>query len=63
MAESLLAISGLAAGYGAPEVLRDIELAVAPGEIDIAQHLGCAIAGGQPADSEERFNHGQPPPR
>src|ERR1700720_3838595 len=33
MAESLLAISGLAAGYGATEVLRDIELAVAPGEI------------------------------
>ena len=33
MAEALLAISGLAAGYGATEVLRDIELAVAPGEI------------------------------
>src|ERR1700722_11929477 len=33
LAESLLAIRGLAAGYGATEVLRDIELAVAPGEI------------------------------
>jgi branched-chain amino acid transport system ATP-binding protein len=33
MAEPLLAISGLAAGYGATEVLRDIELAVGPGEI------------------------------
>jgi branched-chain amino acid transport system ATP-binding protein len=33
MAEPLLAISGLAAGYGATEVLRDIALAVAPGEI------------------------------
>src|ERR1700692_4078070 len=33
MAEALLAISGLAAGYGATEVLRDIDLAVAPGEI------------------------------
>src|SRR6202030_1282451 len=33
MAEPLLAISGLAAGYGATEVLRDIDLAVAPGEI------------------------------
>jgi branched-chain amino acid transport system ATP-binding protein len=33
MAEPLLAISGLAAGYGATEVLRDIDLAVIPGEI------------------------------
>jgi branched-chain amino acid transport system ATP-binding protein len=33
MAEPLLAISGLAAGYGATEVLRDIDLAIAPGEI------------------------------
>src|ERR1700689_5580344 len=33
MAEPLLAISGLAAGYGATEVLRDIDLAVLPGEI------------------------------
>jgi branched-chain amino acid transport system ATP-binding protein len=33
MAEPLLAISGLAAGYGATEVLRDIDLAVAAGEI------------------------------
>src|SRR5579864_3136205 len=33
MAEPLLAVSGLAAGYGATEVLRDIDLAVAPGEI------------------------------
>src|SRR6202051_2911835 len=33
MAEALLAISGLAAGYGATEVLRDIDLAVVPGEI------------------------------
>src|SRR5260370_2097325 len=33
MAEPLLAISGLAAGYGATEVLRDIDLAVVPGEI------------------------------
>jgi branched-chain amino acid transport system ATP-binding protein len=33
MSEPLLAISGLAAGYGATEVLRDIDLAVAPGEI------------------------------
>src|ERR1700692_4470106 len=33
MSEPLPAISGLAAGYGATEVLRDIELAVAPGEI------------------------------
>ena len=33
MSEPLLAISGLAAGYGATEVLRDIDLAVAAGEI------------------------------
>ena len=33
MAEALLAISGLAAGYGATDVLRDIDLAVVPGEI------------------------------
>jgi len=33
MAEPLLALSGLAAGYGATEVLRDIDLAVVPGEI------------------------------
>jgi branched-chain amino acid transport system ATP-binding protein len=33
MAEPLLAISGLAAGYGATEVLRDIDLAVDAGEI------------------------------
>ncbi len=33
MAEPLLAISGLAAGYGATEVLRDIDLAVVTGEI------------------------------
>jgi branched-chain amino acid transport system ATP-binding protein len=33
MAEPLLAISGLAAGYGSTEVLRDIDLAVVPGEI------------------------------
>ena len=33
MAEPLLAISGLAAGYGATEVLRDVDLAVVPGEI------------------------------
>jgi branched-chain amino acid transport system ATP-binding protein len=33
MSEPLLAISGLAAGYGATEVLRDIDLAVDPGEI------------------------------
>ncbi len=33
MAEPLLAISGLAAGYGATEVLCDIDLAVVPGEI------------------------------
>jgi branched-chain amino acid transport system ATP-binding protein len=33
MSEPLLAISGLAAGYGATEVLRDIDLAVIPGEI------------------------------
>jgi branched-chain amino acid transport system ATP-binding protein len=33
MSEPLLAISGLAAGYGATEVLRDIDLSVVPGEI------------------------------
>jgi branched-chain amino acid transport system ATP-binding protein len=33
MSDPLLAISGLAAGYGATEVLRDIDLAVVPGEI------------------------------
>ena len=33
MSEPLLAISALAAGYGATEVLRDIDLAVGPGEI------------------------------
>jgi branched-chain amino acid transport system ATP-binding protein len=33
MAEPLLAISGLAAGYGATEVLRDIDLSVVAGEI------------------------------
>src|SRR5580658_9013828 len=33
MTEPLLAINGLAAGYGATEVLRDIDLAVVPGEI------------------------------
>jgi len=33
MAEPLLTISGLAAGYGATEVLRDIDLAVDAGEI------------------------------
>src|SRR5580692_8696152 len=33
MAEPLLTISGLAAGYGTTEVLRDIDLAVIPGEI------------------------------
>jgi branched-chain amino acid transport system ATP-binding protein len=33
MAEALLAISGLAAGYGATEVLRDIDLDVVAGEI------------------------------
>src|SRR5579859_8035094 len=33
MVETLLAISGLAAGYGTTEVLRDIDLAVAEGEI------------------------------
>jgi branched-chain amino acid transport system ATP-binding protein len=33
MSEPLLAINGLAAGYGATEVLRDIDLAVVPGEI------------------------------
>jgi len=33
MAEPLLAASGLTAGYGATEVLRDLALAVAPGEI------------------------------
>src|SRR5580704_17073070 len=33
MAEPLVAISGLTAGYGATEVLRDIDLAVVTGEI------------------------------
>src|SRR4029077_2767067 len=33
MVEPLLVISGLAAGYGAAEVLRDIDLAVDAGEI------------------------------
>jgi branched-chain amino acid transport system ATP-binding protein len=33
MSEPLLAISGLAAGYGATEVLRDIDLSVDAGEI------------------------------
>ena len=33
MAEALLSISGLTAGYGATEVLRGIDLAVDPGEI------------------------------
>ena len=33
MSEPLLAIGGLAAGYGPTEVLRDIDLAVVPGEI------------------------------
>jgi branched-chain amino acid transport system ATP-binding protein len=33
MSEPLLTISGLAAGYGSTEVLRDIDLAVDPGEI------------------------------
>jgi branched-chain amino acid transport system ATP-binding protein len=33
MAEPLLAVGGLAAGYGATEVLRDIDLAVVAGEI------------------------------
>jgi branched-chain amino acid transport system ATP-binding protein len=33
MSEPLLAINGLAAGYGATEVLRDIDLAVVAGEI------------------------------
>src|SRR5271155_2858121 len=33
MAEPLLAISGLAAGYDTTEVLRDIDLTVDPGEI------------------------------
>jgi branched-chain amino acid transport system ATP-binding protein len=33
MGEALLSISGLAAGYGATEVLRGIDLAVDPGEI------------------------------
>jgi len=33
MAEALLSISGLAAGYGATEVLRGIDLSVYPGEI------------------------------
>jgi branched-chain amino acid transport system ATP-binding protein len=33
MSEALLAVDGLAAGYGASEVLRGIDLEVAPGEI------------------------------
>jgi branched-chain amino acid transport system ATP-binding protein len=33
MADALLSISGLAAGYGATEVLRGIDLSVDPGEI------------------------------
>jgi branched-chain amino acid transport system ATP-binding protein len=33
MAEPLLAISGLHAGYGATEILRGVDLAVGPGEI------------------------------
>jgi branched-chain amino acid transport system ATP-binding protein len=33
MADALLSISGLHAGYGATEILRGIDLAVAPGEI------------------------------
>ena len=33
MADALLAVSGLHAGYGATEMLRDVELDVAPGEI------------------------------
>src|SRR5262249_58033885 len=33
MSEALLAVSGLAAGYGAIEVLRGIDLEVAAGEI------------------------------
>src|SRR5262252_4985765 len=33
MSEALLAVNGLAAGYGASEVLRDIDLEVAAGEI------------------------------
>jgi len=33
MSEPLLTINGLAAGYGSTEVLRDIDLAVDPGEI------------------------------
>jgi branched-chain amino acid transport system ATP-binding protein len=33
VSEALLTISGLAAGYGATEVLRDIDLEVAPNEI------------------------------
>jgi branched-chain amino acid transport system ATP-binding protein len=33
MSEALLEVSGVAAGYGAIDVLRDIELSVAPGEV------------------------------
>src|SRR5262245_56885061 len=33
MSEALLAVNGLSAGYGAAEVLRDIDLEVAAGEI------------------------------
>jgi branched-chain amino acid transport system ATP-binding protein len=33
MAEALLAVQGLHAGYGATEILRGIDLSVAPGEI------------------------------
>jgi branched-chain amino acid transport system ATP-binding protein len=33
MSEALLAVNGLAAGYGASEVLRDIDLEVGAGEI------------------------------
>src|SRR5262245_13616151 len=33
MAEPVLAVTGLHAGYGATEVLRGIDLAVAPGEV------------------------------
>src|SRR5512132_2913994 len=33
MSDALLEVSGVAAGYGATEVLRDIELSVASGEV------------------------------
>src|SRR6185312_2094422 len=33
MAEPLLAVSGLRTGYGATEILRGVDLDVAPGEI------------------------------